>query len=77
MLDQRDFTGKAALHHAVADMEERHTVVQALLAAKAQVTQTMHATYGRVGVHRKFSGALHLKSSIIPLNKWRDHKLYA
>lgn len=39
MLDQRDFTGKAALHHAVADMEERHRVVQALLAAKAQVTQ--------------------------------------
>lgn len=38
MLDQRDFTGKAALHHAVADMEERHSVVQALLAAKAQVT---------------------------------------
>ena len=38
MLDQRDFTGKAALHHAVADMEARHSVVQALLAAKAQVT---------------------------------------
>lgn len=37
MLDQRDFTGKAALHHAVADMEERHKVLQALLAAKAQV----------------------------------------
>lgn len=40
MLDQRDYTGKAALHHAVADMEERHTVVQALLAAKAQVMHT-------------------------------------
>lgn len=38
MLDQRDFTGRAALHHAVADMEERHQVVQSLLAAKAQVT---------------------------------------
>lgn len=37
MLDQRDFTGKAALHHAVADMEERHKVLQSLLAAKAQV----------------------------------------
>lgn len=37
MLDRRDFTGKAALHHAVADMEERHQIVQALLAAKAQV----------------------------------------
>ena len=37
MLDQRDFTGKAALHHAVTDMEERHQVVQTLLAAKAQV----------------------------------------
>ncbi len=39
MLDQRDFTGKAALHHAVADVEERHQVVQTLLAAKAQVTR--------------------------------------
>ncbi|CAM9652718.1 unnamed protein product [Ascophyllum nodosum] len=37
MLDQRDLTGKAALHHAVTDMEERHRVLQALLAAKAQV----------------------------------------
>lgn len=37
MLNQRDFTGKAALHHAVADMEERHKVLQSLLAAKAQV----------------------------------------
>lgn len=45
MLDQRDFTGKAALHHAVADMEERHKVVQALLAAKAQVkADTMEFT---------------------------------
>lgn len=40
MLDQRDFTGKAALHHAVADMEERHQVLQTLLAAKAQVNAT-------------------------------------
>lgn len=39
MLDQRDFTGKAALHHAVTDMEERHQVLQALLAAKAQVQE--------------------------------------
>lgn len=37
MLDQRDFSGKAALHHAVADTEERHQVVQTLLAAKSQV----------------------------------------
>ncbi|CAM9303796.1 unnamed protein product, partial [Ectocarpus sp. 12 AP-2014] len=37
MLDQRDFSGKAALHHAVADTEERHHVVQNLLAAKSQV----------------------------------------
>eukprot|EP00752_Nemacystus_decipiens_P010771 g9583.t2 len=37
MLDKRDFTGKAALHHAVADVEERHEVVQKLLAAKAEV----------------------------------------
>lgn len=43
MLDQRDFTGKAALHHAVADMEERHRVVQALLAAKAQVKHAFTA----------------------------------
>lgn len=46
MLDQRDFTGKAALHHAVADMEERHGVVQALLAAKAQVTQSKKSWQG-------------------------------
>lgn len=37
MLDQRDVTGKAALHHAVADTEERHTIVSTLLAAKAKV----------------------------------------
>lgn len=37
MLDQRDVTGRAALHHAVADPEERHQIVQTLLAAKAQV----------------------------------------
>ncbi|CAM9253102.1 unnamed protein product, partial [Discosporangium mesarthrocarpum] len=37
MLDQRDFTGKAALHHAVADIEERKDIVQSLLQAKAQV----------------------------------------
>lgn len=37
MLDQRDFTGKAALHHAVTDIEERHKVLRSLLAAKAQV----------------------------------------
>lgn len=37
MLDRRDYTGKAVLHHAVADIEERHHVLQALLAAKAQV----------------------------------------
>ncbi|CAN0153274.1 unnamed protein product, partial [Pylaiella littoralis] len=37
MLDQRDVTGKAALHHAVADTEERHKIVSTLLAAKAKV----------------------------------------
>lgn len=42
MLDQRDFTGKAALHHAVADVEERHQVVQTLLAAKAEVSHRPH-----------------------------------
>ena len=41
MLDQRDFTGKAALHHAVADIEERHRVLQSLLAAKAQVRSSV------------------------------------
>lgn len=37
MLDQRDYTGRAALHHAVADIEERHQVLRALLSAKAEV----------------------------------------
>ncbi|CAM9167310.1 unnamed protein product [Choristocarpus tenellus] len=37
MLDQRDYKGTAALHHAVADMEERKDIVQSLLQAKAQV----------------------------------------
>lgn len=38
MLDQRDYTGRAALHHAVAEMDERHLVVKHLLASKAQVS---------------------------------------
>lgn len=42
MLDQRDVTGRAALHHAVADPEERHQTVETLLAAKAQVNTVVN-----------------------------------
>ncbi|CAM9246685.1 unnamed protein product, partial [Chrysoparadoxa australica] len=37
VLDIKDVTGKAALHHACADVEERLSVVTSLLQAKAQV----------------------------------------
>jgi ankyrin repeat protein len=37
MLDTRDVTGRAAIHHAVADLEERFDIVQSLLQAKARV----------------------------------------
>ena len=37
VIDERDNLGRAALHHAVADIEERLNLVKQLLQAKAQV----------------------------------------